>query len=713
MVLRKKQFLYLSGYMKNLLSNIFTFKQVINTRRLQCCFFILVAASFLIQPSLVSATNTIDEGAIADEVDEELLAELRKKMNSITESVSEKRLNADHVPGIISVYYGKDLAKRGIRTVGEAMTLIPGVNFSLNEGGKWQTIVRGLPEIFATGHIKILLNGNSLITVTGMELLPNIPIDLVDRIEMIRGPASTIYGEFAYSGVLNVVTRSGDNTVFTGTGSYDSYSAGVNLFKASPKKDLSIDLNLSLQSTKRGYLDLGGSNSLENIANDSPPLDAELNEPLFNEDAVSFILRSKNSEKRKDLISAITDIRYKSLGINSYYIENSQGSFYSTHQEGIFLTQNFSLSESFSANFKAGWQQQVSDENYAQFYVNSPEVVNPVYEISYDAEKYQGGLDLFWENTDNKLTLGLNYSFSKPITLWRDTNDGEQSVKLDDREVVSILCQDSYSLSEKCTLTFGLRYDYYDDFDSVFSPKIAAVYRLNEKRSSVTQHIIKTQYARAFKPPAFFDLVDPGAEVLFVSENNRLETNDTFELSYIFKGYSSIVRLTGFYSILSVRADTNTSNEEKLLYGGEFELEKDLLPDVLKLDTNCSYAYAKDSKTDKELPDSVNWLANAGLKWTPFSALTLSMHYSFAGKRNNEAQSSNSDPVHSSDITAFFKPKKSGLSLHLGVKNLFNEDVRYPSHLDQDHIPGNIFISYPEDSQRPERWWWMKVAYDF
>ena len=109
----------------------------------------------------------------------------------------------------------------------------------------------------------------------------------------------------------------------------------------------------------------------------------------------------------------------------------------------------------------------------------------------------------------------------------------------------------------------------------------------------------------------------------------------------------------------------------------------------------------------------MNWLANAGLKWTPFSALTLSLHYSFVGKRNNEDQSSISDPVHSTDITTFFKPQKSGFSLYLGVKNLFSEDVRYPSHLDQDHMPGNIFIAYPEDSQRPECWWWMKVAYDF
>lgn len=129
------------------------------------CPVILAAAFLLIFPLNANAVSDEDNGAIVVDQDEQSLAELRKKMSSITRSISKARLNTDHVPGIISVYYGKDLAMRGIRTVGEAMTLIPGVNFSLTSNNKWKTIVRGLPETFTTAHIKILLNGNPLISV--------------------------------------------------------------------------------------------------------------------------------------------------------------------------------------------------------------------------------------------------------------------------------------------------------------------------------------------------------------------------------------------------------------------------------------------------------------------------------------------------------------------------------------------------------------------
>ncbi|MBT4299852.1 MAG: TonB-dependent receptor plug domain-containing protein, partial [Gammaproteobacteria bacterium] len=52
--------------------------------------------------------------------------------------------------------------------------------------------------------------------------LMNLPIEQVDRIEVIRGPGSVLYGEYAFSGVVNVVTRSGDNRGFVGYGRYDS-----------------------------------------------------------------------------------------------------------------------------------------------------------------------------------------------------------------------------------------------------------------------------------------------------------------------------------------------------------------------------------------------------------------------------------------------------------------------------------------------------------
>ncbi len=88
MVLMEKFFLPLTGYLLNFINAYscinkyfapccaFGFKHV-----LRFCLFILVVTPLHIQPSLVNATNTIDKGAIVDNIDDELIAKLRKKMN--------------------------------------------------------------------------------------------------------------------------------------------------------------------------------------------------------------------------------------------------------------------------------------------------------------------------------------------------------------------------------------------------------------------------------------------------------------------------------------------------------------------------------------------------------------------------------------------------------------------------------------------------------
>ena len=75
----------------------------------------------------------------------------------------------------------------------------------------------------------------------------NLPIEQVERIEVIRGPGSILYGEYAFSGVINVVTYTNTNRGFVGYSRYNSPVAGGTLYRELAE-GVTISLNLSFNA---------------------------------------------------------------------------------------------------------------------------------------------------------------------------------------------------------------------------------------------------------------------------------------------------------------------------------------------------------------------------------------------------------------------------------------------------------------------------------
>ncbi|MDR7554014.1 MAG: TonB-dependent receptor [Armatimonadota bacterium] len=114
-------------------------------------------------------------------------------------------------PASVSVVTAAELARLGVRTVGEALAYLPEVYVRGFGGpGALQEIsIRGT----ASAHTLVLLDGVPLNSpAQGLAQLQTIPIDLVERIEVLRGPFSAIYGSGALGGVVNIVTRRAPGT---------------------------------------------------------------------------------------------------------------------------------------------------------------------------------------------------------------------------------------------------------------------------------------------------------------------------------------------------------------------------------------------------------------------------------------------------------------------------------------------------------------------
>lgn len=117
-------------------------------------------------------------------------------------------VDAPRVGASVSVITAQDLQSRGVTTLPDALRTIPGVAVSQqgNRGGLTQVRVRGAEA----NHTLVVVDGVPINDPTdGDANLSNLPVDAIERIEVIRGPQSGIWGPNAHAGVINIITRSG------------------------------------------------------------------------------------------------------------------------------------------------------------------------------------------------------------------------------------------------------------------------------------------------------------------------------------------------------------------------------------------------------------------------------------------------------------------------------------------------------------------------
>ncbi len=136
------------------------------------------------------------------------LFELDIKTTTATKSVA---ISADEAPSIIHVISRTQIERYGYRTIGEALATVPGI-FVIDDYVTSNVAIRGINGGTDSWSrvVKVMIDGKPAhYYSTGGSLLgPEfIPMDVVDRIEIIAGPGSALYGANAYLGVINVVTR--------------------------------------------------------------------------------------------------------------------------------------------------------------------------------------------------------------------------------------------------------------------------------------------------------------------------------------------------------------------------------------------------------------------------------------------------------------------------------------------------------------------------
>lgn len=138
-------------------------------------------------------------------------SELEELINSLISVASKKPLSARESPSIVSLITREEIRQSGARDLIDVLRLVPGLDFGADVESVVGLGVRG--NWAHEGKVLLLIDGQEMneVMFATTQFGNHFPIELIKKVEIIRGPGSAIYGGFAEYGVINIVTQQGED----------------------------------------------------------------------------------------------------------------------------------------------------------------------------------------------------------------------------------------------------------------------------------------------------------------------------------------------------------------------------------------------------------------------------------------------------------------------------------------------------------------------
>jgi iron complex outermembrane receptor protein len=139
---------------------------------------------------------------------------LEELMNESITSVSKKEQRVADAPAAVYVLTGEEILRAGHTSIPEALRMVPGLSVARIDSHTWVITARGFAGEYA-GKLLVLIDGRSVYDpfFSGVSWeLQDVPLEDLERIEVIRGPGATLWGSNAVNGVINIITKSASDT---------------------------------------------------------------------------------------------------------------------------------------------------------------------------------------------------------------------------------------------------------------------------------------------------------------------------------------------------------------------------------------------------------------------------------------------------------------------------------------------------------------------
>ena len=129
-------------------------------------------------------------------------------------SVSKKEQKTSQAAAAIFVINREDIQRSGALNIPDLLRMVPGLDVAQIDAGKWAISARGFNGQYSN-KLLVLIDGRTVYNPEFAGVLwdsQNVPLDSIERIEIVRGPGAAVWGSNAVNGVINIITKSADDT---------------------------------------------------------------------------------------------------------------------------------------------------------------------------------------------------------------------------------------------------------------------------------------------------------------------------------------------------------------------------------------------------------------------------------------------------------------------------------------------------------------------
>jgi outer membrane receptor for ferrienterochelin and colicins len=654
----------------------------------QSLFLLTSALSFIIAFILIM---TVDNACAAEQTNNKHsnltgldIEQLMKVEIATVFGASRFEQTVLEAPSSISIVTASDIRQYGYRTMADILRSVRGFYITYDRNYDYMG-VRGFGR---PGDY----NSRVLLLVDGHRINDNIygsasigtdfvlDVDLIERVEIVRGPGSSLYGTNAFFAIINVITRDGRNIKgmeVSGEGASFGTYKGRMTYGNQYKNGINMILSASAYDSKGQSLYYKEFDTPDQNNGRADGCDYDKYKSYFGKISLNDIV-----------VEGAFVTREKGIPTGAWGTLFNESGNKTTDNLGYI---DVKYERSFENEFDVMTRIHYNRYKYEGTYISPP-----VNKDSALGEWLGGELKLgktFFEK--HHLIFGMEYQDNLKQNQ-KSFYINPYSSALDDKRTSTnwgVYMQDEFTILENLVLNAGIRHDHYQTFGGTTNPRIGLIYKPFEMAS------IKLLYGEAFRAPNAYEYYYHDGNVTSKSNRNLSpETIRTFELVYE-QYFQNQLRLSasGFYyrikDLISQQIDPAdgllvfNNIEEVEAKGLEFELEQKW---ENGFEGHISYTFqeTKNIDTGTLLSNSPKHLGKMNMIYPLITKkLFAGLELQYTGRRktisNNDAASFLTE-----NLTLFSKDLYKGLEASLSIYNIF--DTIYYDPGGTEHIQDRL-----------------------